>query len=186
MQIEDNLTQISLILRNNGIVLYPVDGIWGLTCNPFKQEAVSKILSWGKGKIQIHEILVSDLLMLKAHVSSLHPRIETMLTYHERPLKLILEGSDAIPENLTQNGSKVCFRIVKDKRSRKLINTHGCPLYNYSFLDHQGVLPLGIDEIRRKPLPNVDYVSLLENEEFPQKNPILLASIDDEGMLTVH
>lgn len=186
MQIEDNLTKISSVLSKNGIILYPVDGVWGIACNACSEIAINKITNTPISLNPYNEILVADILMLKSYTDQLHPRVETLLTYHQRPIRLLIDEPLKFPSVLLANGNKLCFRIVKDKWSRRLISTFGGPLFVHSFVKENGNIPLPIEEVRSLVLPDLDFVPDYDTYKPKQEVPIILASFDEEGLLTIH
>ena len=185
MHIEDNLDQIDFILRNNGMILIPADGIWCLACNACSEIAVSKLIDVEKNLADhFNEIIVSDLSMLKKHVIDLHPRIETMLTYHARPLKLLYNQGRSLSSQLLEDQKDICARIVKDSFSYSLIKALGNPLYIKSFLDKDD-FALPYEGIATMELPTIDYLHPNSGNGIDKFIPIIIGRFDEDGMLSV-
>ena len=158
MQSENNVHHIFSVLNNKGTVLLPVDGIWGLACTAGNELGINKITNINPQKNNLHfEILVSDIGMLKKMVSHLHPRIETLLVYHERPLKIYFPNFKALPDNIL-NVTPVYFRLVKDHFIQRLIVQLSQPLFICSFLDESKKFTLPFDQIELHKLPSPDFI----------------------------
>lgn len=184
MHIEDKLIKISSMLSNDGIILIQPDHIWGLVCCAYNEEIIKKLIGLPmKMEQQYHEIIVSDIIMLKKHVPHLHPRVETLLSYHERPIRLVFDEVKQI--NTEVSKLKYCIRIVKDKFTRRLISTIGNPLYVRSFHSSDKVKPIKFEEIDQSVLPSLSYIhsQTTKNKDFSA--PILTATFDEEGMINV-
>ena len=167
------------------MILIPADGIWCLACNACSDIAVSKLIEMEKQySHHYNEIIVSDLRMLKKHVIDLHPRIETMLTYHVRPLKLIYNQGKSLSFLLLEDQKDICARIVKDKFSSRLINSLGNPLFVKPFLD-KDQLAIPYEGIATMELPTIDYLHPNSGNGSDKFVPIIIARFDEEGMLSI-
>jgi L-threonylcarbamoyladenylate synthase len=183
MQIENNLTLLSSILKSGRYILFSSDGVWGLSCNALEPKAVHQLLekSEKKGKF-IAEFLVSDLQMLKKFTSELHPRVETLLVYHERPIRIKCKSDDLLKKGL--NGHDSYFRIVKDKACRILINEVNHPIFTVSFLNKEDGSQLKKHEIKIDDLNNLDFIASAPENNFPQV-PLVKIGFDDDGMIEI-
>ena len=80
---QDNFDNITDILANDGIILYPTDTIWGLGCDATNPVAVERIYNLKQSdRSNSFILLVDSIAMLKEYVSSVHPRLETLMIYH--------------------------------------------------------------------------------------------------------
>ncbi len=186
MHNEDNLLKISTILKADGIVLFPADGVWGIACNSYSVFGLEKIFNAPIAKeIDYHEILVSDILMMKQHTKTIHPRVETLLVYHERPLKIIFKDLQSLPNQLVNQASELCIRIVKDTFTRRLIGTLGNPIYFISLMDKKNNNPIPFHDLDHRNFPALDYILKVREESVHQEFPLLIATIDEEGMIEI-
>ncbi|GLR16221.1 Sua5/YciO/YrdC/YwlC family protein [Portibacter lacus] len=185
MQIEDNLTLITSILENGDSILFQADGIWGVSCNALNSDASLRILEQAKfSGSHLVEILVSDLDMLKKYTASLHPRIETLLVYHERPIRLKCKAAKSLSS--LPDHYDIFFRVVKDKACRILIKEVNNPLLFVSFLENDRLTHAPLHKIRTNNFKNVEFIAserLLEDEY--EYTPIIKISFDNEGLIDV-
>jgi len=95
---KDNLEKIVDVLTTGGLVLYPTDTIWGIGCDATQQEAVQKIFDLKKRpNDKPFVLLVDSIEMLKNYVEHIHPRIETLLMYHTKPLTVVYDQAKNLP-----------------------------------------------------------------------------------------
>ena len=97
------IDETAAILEQGKTILYPTDTIWGLGCDATNGEAVRKIFEIKQRSPEKAFILLVDSIdMLKRYVKEIHPRVETLLVYHKRPLTLIYKEAQNLPE-ITKN-----------------------------------------------------------------------------------
>ena len=78
------------VMTDGGVILYPTDTIWGIGCDATKAEAIDKIYDLKqRERSKPFIILVDSVSMLKKYVAHLHPRLETLLFHHLRPLTIV-------------------------------------------------------------------------------------------------
>ena len=99
-------------IRQGGIVLYPTDTLYGLGCDPFKEEALQRLFAV-KGRSQKKGVLllVPD-SSYAAVVSSRIPNVfsELVEAFWPGPVTLLLEGNSSCPRLLLGAEGKVGLR----------------------------------------------------------------------------
>ena len=176
-------SEILTILNNGGIILYPTDTIWGIGCDATNEDAVEKIYqikdrAHNKGFI----ILVDSLKMLRQYVEYIHPRIDTLLNYHTRPLTVVYEkGVNLAPGVLSKNGT-VAVRIVQDPFCKELIAHFGKPLVSTSANMSGSPFPTHFGEISSDVLEKIDFVVRYrqDDREFSPPSPIIRLDENEE------
>jgi L-threonylcarbamoyladenylate synthase len=180
----DNLAEISDLLEKGGVIAYPTDTIWGIGCdalNPAAVERVSLIKERPADKTMI--LLVSSIYMLKEYVSNLHPKIETLLAYHERPITVIYDSPKNLPEVLIANDGTIAIRVVKDHFCEKLIETFGKPIISTSANVSGQPFPESFGQISSDILSKVDYVVKHRQADKQKNEPSLLIKMSQKGEL---
>lgn len=116
-------------LQNGGLILLPTDTVWSLAALVCFPEAVSRLkqLSFSLEENPL-ELLVGSVEELKRHVVHMHPRLETLLLYHMRPLSIVFEDPIGVPANALWQDGRMAMRIVLDPFVRDLIELAGLPL----------------------------------------------------------
>ena len=184
MYFKDKIEDIITILENGGTILYPTDTIWGLGCDAMNEKAIEKIYSLkNRPKDKPFTILVNSIEMLKTYAPDIHPRVETLHTYHVLPLTLIYEESIELPEILLGKNKSAAIRIVKDEFCHQLIRSFGRPIVSTSANISNEPYPNNFGEISSPILKGVDYVVRHRQEEKQAQKPSILARYDENGEL---
>lgn len=146
-------------LHGGGNILFPTDTIWGIGCNACDEKAVQKVR-----KIKQREsskpfiVLVDSMEMLKKHVAHVHPRIETLLHYHRRPLTVVYERARNLAQNVPAEDGSVAVRITQDESCRKLIQSFGKPIIATAAKYANEELPSSFSAINLMIKEEVDYI----------------------------
>lgn len=171
-------------LEDGGLILYPTDTIWAIGCDATNEKAVERVLAlkhWNHSEPFV--LLVSSIEMLKEYVVRIHPRVETLLLYHERPLTIIYDEGKQLPQNALAADGSVAIRITKDNFCRSLIENFGKPLVATAACIADAPFPHHFGEISSAVIEGIDVVvkyrqldknmdersvvaRLSENEEF--------------------
>jgi len=180
----DNLEDILDVLNNNGIILYPTDTIWGLGCRSDRQDAVEKIFNLKKReKSKPLSVLVSSLSMLHETVLDVHPRIETLLLYHTKPLTLIYKKAKNIQPPLADQSGSLGVRLTSEPFCKKIIDALGVPLVSTSANLSGNPYPKNFKEINMELIEKVDYVVKYRQTELTVSEPSVIAKFNKEGDL---
>lgn len=170
-------------LRNGGLILYPTDTVWSIGCDATNPRAVGRIrqLKNTKGALGL-EILVNSLGMLRRYVAHLHPRIETLLIYHLRPLTVLYDKGRNLPNGILSDGGQVAIRLVQDEYCRELIARLGRPLAATEADLRHGYYPDNFGAISSDVIERVDYVARHRRSDKGRTQPSVVArlSVKDE------
>lgn len=180
---EDNFENIIKILNDGKVILYPTDTIWGLGCDAHNLKAIHKIYDIKKReKDKPLIILVSDIDMLKKYVKYIHPRIETLLHYHNRPLTLLFKKEINLPEILMKNGN-IAIRIIKDNVIANLIKEFGKPIVSTSANISGHPFKGTYDDIEQKIKNSVHYIFKYGRNNSVGGQPSVIATFNKNGKL---
>ena len=167
-----------------GIILYPTDTIWGLGCDATNEKAVLKIYKIKERDLNKPLIcLVSSIAMLKEYTTSIHPRVETLLSYHERPLTIVYPAAQNLPEVLTGEDGSVAIRLVQDPFCQELIDSIGKPLVSTSANLAGEPFPSKFGEISSHVIKRSDYVCKYRRNDTTPTPPSVVARYDNKGQL---
>ena len=186
MVYQEEINDICKLLKNDKVIICPTDTIWGLSCNVMSEEATRKIYSIKKralGKPFI--LLVSDLDMLKRYVIELHPRIETLLSHHNKPLTIIHSNPRSIPKYVLATDGSIGIRIVKEEYCQQIIMNLNAPLVSTSanYSDHPS--PRNFTEIDQKLISEVDYTAQYMRDQNNLNDPSKIIKYDNEGQIEI-
>ena len=178
----EKFDEILAVLRRGGVILYPTDTIWGIGCDATNADAVAKITDIkGRSAEKGYILLVDSLEMLQKHVKSIHPRVQTLLAYHTRPLTMIYDESVGVASNVLAPDGSVAIRIVQDAFCRELIGQFGKPIVKSSAKLAGQPHPAHYGEISSDILEKVDMVVRLKQDVKERGEPSIIARfIEDE------
>ncbi len=184
MQLLDDLDDISSILSDDGVILHPTDTIWGLGCSVKSRVAIERIYKIKKRPADKPcLLLVNSIEMLKNYVDDIHPRIETLLTYHNKPLTIIYPNGKNVPDKLLNEDGNIAIRLVHHTLTRNIINHTGAPIVSTSANFSGADFPNSFDEIDPALFELVDYTSYQERNSKAPATPSVIASYNEKGDL---
>lgn len=151
--------EISSLVKEGKVLLHPTDTVWGLAAAYSQKAAIDRIYEIKhREKSKPLILLVDNLERLKSHVLNIHPRLETLLSFHSRPLTIIYDKTRNIPDYLKAEDGTIGIRIVGDEYCQRLIREIDEPLVSTSAnLSHEST-PLRYEEINDAIINNVDII----------------------------
>ncbi len=172
-------------LEKGGMLLMPTDTIWGIACDACDEKAVQRVRNLKKRDIsKPFIVLVDSVEMLKEYVWHVHPRIQTLLSYHDRPLTVIYDKAKNIAINAIASDGSVGIRIVKDDYCRDLIRELGRPIIATSANVSNEPFPSNFKSISTTILEGVDYVATHRKEDLSEHEPSVVVKMSEKGELT--
>ena len=178
------LEPILACLENGGTILFPTDTIWGIGCDATNADAVEEVYRLKqRERNKPFVLLVSSIDMLKQYVEHVHPRVETLLLYHQRPLTIIYEKAKNLPPNAYHDAGSVAIRIPSDPFCLELVESFGKPLVASSANISNEPFPNHFGEISSSVIIGVDYVVKHRQMDKNMNNPSVIAKMGESGEL---
>lgn len=180
----DHFDRINKVLEDDGIILYPTDTIWGLGCdatNPIAIERIYNLKQRDRSKPFV--LLVDGIEMLKEYVAELHPRLETLMLHHTRPMTVIYDAAKNLPPNAIGFNGTVAIRIAHDPFCKHLISQFNKPLIATSANISEEPFPTIFGEISSQVIKGVDYVVRHRRHDKTPKTPSVIVKYDGKGEL---
>lgn len=184
MLFDDKLSDIIRTLENDGSLLHPTDTVWNLSCSMLSKKAFQKISSLTEKK-ELHHftLLIDSLEMLKKFVPHIHPRIETLLIFHKKPLTILFPNVQQLPQHLKITKKEMAIHLVKDEYCAQIIRLLGSPLISTAAHLNEMPIPTNFENIDRRIIENVDFVSKLKREENSPL-PSVFIEYDQDGEIS--
>ena len=171
-------------LHEGGTILFPTDTIWGIGCDATNAEAVKKIYQIkNRPSDKPLIILASSTTMVKEYVKQIHPKIETLLIYHQRPITVIYEKAKNLPEELISKDQSIAIRIPQDQFCRMLVEKFGKPLVATSANISNEPFPKSFGEIQSTILKRVDHIVPYRQNEEITSEPSVIIRMSQKGDL---
>ena len=182
--IQDEALKAAEAIRMGKVILYPTDTIWGLGCDIFNENAVKRIYEIKERPLNKPFILlVSNLEMLKRYVF-IHPRVETLLVYHQKPLTLIYPKVEHLPDYLCGEDGSIAIRLTHDSFCQYLINKIDKPIISTSANLGGQPFPQNFSDVSSEIKEMVDYtveLNIVKSDEEAQ--PSIIATFNHKGEL---
>ena len=127
---QNKIDQAVVFLKNDEVIAYPTETIYGLGACVFNQKAIKKVYELKSRDYGLPiSILVSDIEMLKRVVKEVpNDVISLMHEFWPGPLTICLLAEDNIPKDLITNTNKVGIRISSNPIACKIVETLGEPI----------------------------------------------------------
>ncbi len=182
--LRDDIYEIVRIINDGGIICYPTDTIWGVGCDATNSEAIAKVSALkGRPPEKGYVVLVSSIEMLKQYVVKVHPRIETLLSFHTRPLSVVFDKTIGLPPSAKAPDGSVAFRVTRDEFCCALINELGKPLISTSANISGEPYPPTFGGVSSDILGQVNYVVKHRQDDKEPGEPSAIAKLDRHNEL---
>lgn len=129
-----HLKQAVRTLNNGGIIAYPTESVMGIGCDPFNQDAVTRLLdlkqrSWKKGLI----LIAANYNQLLSLIEPLTPILEQrVFATWPGPVTWLLPVKSNVPAYLRGQSNKLAVRVTAHPQAATLCQYWGGPLVSTS------------------------------------------------------
>jgi L-threonylcarbamoyladenylate synthase len=172
------------VLEQGGLILYPTDTVWGIGCDAFHEGALHRLRSArGVPPDEPLVVIVDSLEMMKRYVRHLHPRIETLLAYHQRPLTVICEDLMNVPPYLMGSQPSLAMRIVRDAACQSVVQLFGRPVVASIAAKKGHYAPSALNEVQLEIIRHVDLTIQTAREQPACGKPSVMVRYTSEGEL---
>ena len=174
--VEDALTA----LKQDGVLLYPSDTIWGIGCDARSTQAVEALYRLKQREDSKALIcLVSNRVMLETYVGKIPEALLPYLT-ESRPTTVIYPTISGVSNRLCAQDGSIGIRIAQDDFCQELIQALGAPLVSTSANISGEASPSHYQEISPQILSGVDHiVPLRQNDTQTQASKIIRLQNDN-------
>ncbi len=171
-------------LQEGGVILYPTDTVWSIGCDATNPQAIEKVMAIKKkSTTKNFEILVDSVTMLKNYVEQVHPKLETLLIYHMRPLTIVFDRARNLPASATAPDGSIAVRVAQDDFCRALIRAHGEPLLAAFASMGEGTFPTNFGAISSEIIEAVDFVVKYRQNEKTVSEPSVVVKLSNRDEL---
>ena len=128
------------VLKNDGVIIYPTDTVYGLGCDIFNQRALErlKLIKGIKGKSLNLSFICYDLSHISEYARQLDtPTFKLMKKALPGPYTFILESSSKVPKILNAKKKTVGIRVPDNNIPREIVRVLGNPIFTTSIHDDE-------------------------------------------------
>ena len=171
-------------LKDGKVLLYPSDTIWGLGCSTDFPEALDRLYEIKQRPGSKAAILLVDSIdMLKKYIDYIHPRVETLMGFHKRPLTVIYKHAKNLDPRFTAQDGSIAIRVCEDLFCKALIQEIKGPLVSTS-ANFNGIdAPAHFGEIDPLLIQQVGYVVKYRQDDTSKNQVSSIIRFDPEGEL---
>lgn len=178
------IEQAVAVLHSGGLLLYPPDTQWCIGCDATDPVAVERVCNLrGSRSTAEFEILVSSIDMMRRYVDHLHPKLETLLAYHVRPLTIQFKRGRNLPDRLIEPDGAVALRLIHDPFCRALIKAYSRPLIAVQASGEEQAAPAAFGAVSSGILEGVDYVLRQRERNSITGEPAVMVRLSERGHL---
>lgn len=184
MMQDHELEQAVSTMQAGGTLLFPTDTIWGIGCDACNPEAVQKVYDLKQRDPSKPFVLLADSIeMVKAYVQHVHPRLETLLAHHVRPLTVVYDQAKGLaPNGISADGS-VAIRIPLEPFCRSVVAAFGKPIVATSANISNEPFPTDYESISPAIKKGVDYILKARKKESKFDQPSAIVKLSRRGEL---
>jgi L-threonylcarbamoyladenylate synthase len=173
---ESDVKNCIQVIKNDGVILYPTDTIWGIGCDAHNEKAIQKIFEIKKRDTKkSFVLLMTDAKQLSKYIANPPLDLEGMLAQFTNPTTIIYPDAINLPNSLVAMDGTVAVRITKDPFCRSLIKRMRSPLVSTSANLSGEASAANFKFIKTAIKEQVDYVVQWrqEDEEIAEASTIL-------------
>ncbi|MEM9338406.1 MAG: L-threonylcarbamoyladenylate synthase [Bacteroidota bacterium] len=126
------------IIRNDGVIIYPTDTVYGIGCDIFNQRAIERLkqIKGLKSKNFNLSFICYDLSHISKYTRHLDtPVFKLMKKALPGPYTFILESSSNVPKILNAKKKTVGIRVPDNNIPREIVKLLGNPIFTTSIHD---------------------------------------------------
>jgi len=171
-------------LESGGLILFPTDTIWGIGCDATNPTAVAKLRELRELSPEMPlTLLAASVGKLKEYVVFVHPRVETLLIFHNRPLTIIYEKAKNLPSAAAATDGSIAFRVPKDSFCQDLLHEFGKPIVAAAACIGNAAYPKHFGEISSAVIEGIDHVVKYRQMDKDMAEPSVIARLGEDEEL---
>ena len=126
----DAIQEAATWIRNGGVVAIPTDTLYGLACDPFRADAVSRLFAVkGRAAGQALPLIAADAAQVAVHLGAVPPLGARLAQrFWPGPLTLIIVAPASLVRDVTGDTGTVGVRVPADTVARAIAAACGRPI----------------------------------------------------------
>ena len=145
---QNKIDKIVDILRNDGVIIYPTDTVYGMGCSIMSRSAIDKVARFkgikpGKERFSL---IFSSLSQISEYAKNIHtPMFKVMKKALPGPYTFILQSSNKLPKLLNSAKKTVGVRVPDHNITRTIVEQLGVPIITTSIRDEDEIIEYSTD-----------------------------------------
>lgn len=156
----ESIKQAVAVLEAGGVIAYPTEAVFGLGCDPLREEAVDRLLAVkGRSRQQGLILIASDFAQLKGLLdTSDESAVSRALATWPGPVTWVFPARDHVPVWLTGGRTSLAVRVTEHPVAHALCAAFGRPVVSTSANASGGEAARDAESVRQQLGDAVDYV----------------------------
>ena len=132
--VHSNVSAATRILSKGGVIAYPTEGVYGLGCDPFNEQAVKKLLALKERPIEKGLILIAaNWQQIEALIQPLSSKqLEKIQATWPGPITWVFPASDKAPPWICGEHFSIALRITDHPIAHALCEAFDQPIVSTS------------------------------------------------------
>lgn len=176
-------------LHRGGLILLPTANLWQVVSHPQHPAALERQLKLCAPTLNTRpELLFSDIGLMRQWVPRLHPKLETLLAHHRRPVTLLVNDVPKAPAAVRDFDGRVAIRLIQDSFCYRLSEDLELPLVaTIARATGASAMPIRFGQIRSDVIQGVDYVvKRRQRDQLGVKSAVMIAIDDNDEIIFLH
>lgn len=156
---KNNFKLIQEILKNDGIIAYPTETVYGLGCNPFSKNALEKVFALKGRKLeQTPIVLIPNEQWLHRFAKDITPTVRYFTKkYWPGGLTLVLTAAPTVPNWLLRDDETIALRISSHPWVKEFMTFSNTPLISTSANVSHDASSLTLAQVKTYFPTQIDY-----------------------------
>ena len=147
------------VLKEGGVIIYPTDTVYGIGCDIFNKEAISRVQAIKSNPdIKLLSFIIPDLKEIAKYAKVSDYAYRTMKHLLPGPYTFILPASKLVPKKLWTKRKTVGIRIPNHNVALKIVEELGHPIISTSTTNRKGDVLVDPNEIKNIFNPHIDLM----------------------------
>ena len=186
MDKKEALNQAVEKLKSGGVILFPSDTIWGLSCDATNEEAVQKIIDLkGRSESKSFIVLLNSDRMINQCIKDVPEVAWDMIDLSENPLTLVLDGGQYVTKKVINQDGSLGIRKVKTGAINDLIHKFNRPIVSTSANFSGEPSPLQYSDIDPDLKKQVDFIYPFDQSNQKETTPSKIVRIKENGEVQI-
>jgi len=153
---ESKIRRVIKVLKNDGVIVYPTDTVYGLGANIYSEKAIKKVFKIkGRGYHKPLSVCLSEIGDIEK-IAYLNQKEEEIKKFLPGPFTIILKKKELISTLLTSGSDKIGIRIPENQICRLI--TSQIPITSTSANLSGKPVPNSVDEIINQLGDSIDLI----------------------------
>lgn len=124
------IKKVEETIKNDGIIIFPTDTVYGIGCNCFSEKAIQKLFEIKERDYKKPiNVLTDNIEKIKKVAKNINEEQEYIINkYMPGALTLILDKKEEVPNILTSNLETIGVRIPNNKIALEILKNFDAPL----------------------------------------------------------